>query len=93
MSGGGQLSSAVRGSVSSRRRHRLPDYRITCFFVDRRYRHKGVAALALRGALDLIARAGGGVVEAYPQDTEDKKVSASFLYNGTRTLFEDAGFR
>ena len=49
--------------------------------------------MALRGALDLIAQAGGGVVEAYPQDTEGKKISASFLYNGTRTLFEDAGFR
>jgi GNAT superfamily N-acetyltransferase len=72
---------------------RLPDYRITCFFVDRRYRRKGVAAVALRGALDLIARAGGGVVEAYPQDVEGKKISASFLYNGTRTLFEDAEFR
>ena len=71
---------------------RLPDYRITCFFVDRRYRRKGVAAVALRGALDLIAQAGGGVVEAYPQDTAGKKISASFLYNGTRTLFEDAGF-
>lgn len=46
-----------------------------------------------RGALDLIARAGGGVVEAYPVDTEGKKVSASFLYNATRTLFESAGFR
>jgi GNAT superfamily N-acetyltransferase len=72
---------------------RLPDYRITCFFVDRRYRRKGVAAVALRGALDLIAQAGGGVVEAYPQDTQGKKISASFLYNGTRALFEDAGFR
>jgi hypothetical protein len=72
---------------------RLPDYRITCFFVDRRYRRKGVAAVALRGALALIAQAGGGIVEAYPQDTEGKKISASFLYNGTRTLFEDARFR
>ncbi|HEY3008823.1 MAG TPA: GNAT family N-acetyltransferase [Micromonosporaceae bacterium] len=72
---------------------RPPDYRITCFFVDRRYRRKGVAAVALRGALDLIAQSGGGVVEAYPQDTEGKKISASLLYNGTRTLFEDAGFR
>jgi GNAT superfamily N-acetyltransferase len=71
---------------------RLPDYRITCFFVDRRYRRKGVSALALRGALDLIAQAGGGIVEAYPQDTEGNKVSASFLYNSTRTLFEGAGF-
>jgi hypothetical protein len=33
-----------------------------------------------------------GVVEAYPHDTEGKKVSASFLYNGTRSLFERADF-
>jgi GNAT superfamily N-acetyltransferase len=68
------------------------DYRITCFFVDRDYRREGVAAVALQGALDLIAAAGGGVVEGYPQDTQGKKVSASFLYNGTRSLFERAGF-
>jgi hypothetical protein len=71
---------------------RLPDYRLTCFFVDKGYRRKGVVAVALRGALDLIAQAGGGVVEAYPHDTAGKKVSASFLYNGTRQMFEDAGF-
>jgi GNAT superfamily N-acetyltransferase len=69
-----------------------PDYRITCFFVDRDHRREGVSAVALRGALDLIAQAGGGVVEAYPQDTQGTKVSASFLYNGTRSLFERAGF-
>jgi GNAT superfamily N-acetyltransferase len=73
-----------------------PDFRITCIFVDRRYRRKGVAALALRGALDLIARAGGGVVEGYPHDLskqpEGKKMSASFLYNGTRRMYEEAGF-
>jgi GNAT superfamily N-acetyltransferase len=71
---------------------RLPDYRLTCFFVDRRYRRKGLAAVALQGALDLIARAGGGVVEAYPQDTDGKKVSATFLYSATRSMFEQAGF-
>lgn len=68
------------------------DYRITCFFVDRDHRREGVSAVALRGALDLIAGTGGGVVEGYPQDTGGEKVSASFLYNGTRTLFEQAGF-
>lgn len=72
--------------------YKPPDYRLTCLFVDRDYRRTGVAAVAVRGALDLIAQAGGGVVEAYPQDTQGKKVSASFLYNGTRTLFEKAGF-
>jgi hypothetical protein len=60
--------------------------------VDRDYRRKGVSAVALAGALDLIAKAGGGIVEAYPRDTQGKKMSATFLYNGTKTLFERAGF-
>ncbi len=68
------------------------DYRITCFFVDRDYRREGVSALALRGALDLIAAAGGGVVDGFPYDTGGEKANASFLYNGTRSLFEQAGF-
>ncbi|MFP3883760.1 MAG: GNAT family N-acetyltransferase [Actinomycetota bacterium] len=68
------------------------DYRLTCFFVDRDYRRHGVAETALRGALDLIAQAGGGVVEAFPYDTHGEKANASFLYNGTRSLFEQAGF-
>jgi GNAT superfamily N-acetyltransferase len=38
----------------------LPDWRITCFFVDKSYRGKGVASLALEGALREIARLGGG---------------------------------
>ena len=73
-----------------------PDWRITCIFVDRRYRRRGVAALALRGALDLIADSGGGLVEGYPHDMskqpEGKKMSSSFLYNGTRRMYEQAGF-
>jgi hypothetical protein len=36
--------------------------------------------------------AGGGVVQGYPRDTQGKKMSASFLYNGTRSQFEKAGF-
>jgi GNAT superfamily N-acetyltransferase len=70
----------------------LPDYRLTCLFVDKNYRRMGLAGVALRGALDLIARARGGVVEAYPQDTGGQEIPASFLYNGTRSLFEQAGF-
>lgn len=70
----------------------LPDWRITCFFVDREYRGKGVADAALAGALEEIARLGGGVVESYPEDTEERKVSGSFLYNATLGLFERHGF-
>lgn len=52
-----------------------------------------MARVALSGALALIAAAGGGVVESYPQDPASAaKVAPSFLYNGTRGMFEDAGF-
>jgi GNAT superfamily N-acetyltransferase len=67
-----------------------PDYRITCLFTDKRHRRHGVSKLALQGAVDLIAQAGGGIVEGYPHDPEGKRVAV--VYNGTRAMFEEAGF-
>lgn len=68
-------------------------WRITCFFVDRDHRRKGVALEALRGALELIAQAGGGEVVSFPNIVEPgKRVSSSFLHNVTPGMFEEAGF-
>jgi GNAT superfamily N-acetyltransferase len=73
--------------------HPLPDWRITCFFVGRTHRRRGVAEAALAGALEEIARLGGGLVESYPQDTVGQKVSGSFLHNATVAMFERHGFK
>ena len=70
----------------------MPDWRITCFFVDKEYRKRGVAVAALKGALEEISKLGGGTVESYPEDVEGRKVSGSFLYNGTVAMFEREGF-
>src|SRR6478752_3478838 len=68
-------------------------WRITCFFVDRDHRRQGVALEALRGALDLIAQAGGGEVVSFPNELPPgKRTSSSFLHNVTRSMFEEAGF-
>lgn len=69
-----------------------PDWRITCLFVAKTHRKAGVAGAALAGALTEIAQLGGGVVESYPEDVEGRKVSGSFLYNATVSLFESQGF-
>ena len=69
-----------------------PDYRITCIFVDKRYRRRGLSAVVLQGALDLMAAAGGGVVEGYPHEIGEKPMNNSFVYNGTRAMYEEAGF-
>jgi hypothetical protein len=83
--------------VKSRRRYekeleRLPDWRITCFFTGRGWRKRGVADAALGGALAQIAALGGGVVEGYPEETDDRKVSGSFLHTGPMAAFERHGF-
>ncbi|MEU4393636.1 GNAT family N-acetyltransferase [Kribbella sp. NPDC023855] len=70
----------------------LPDWRIVCFFVANKRRRHGIASAALAGALEQIEKAGGGVVESYPEDTTDRKTSGSFLHNGTLAMFERAGF-
>jgi GNAT superfamily N-acetyltransferase len=70
----------------------LPDWRITCFFVDKAHRGRGVASVALDGALQEIARLGGGTVESYPEDVEGRSVAAAFLHNGTVPMFERRGF-
>ncbi|GAA1935954.1 GNAT family N-acetyltransferase [Nocardioides hwasunensis] len=71
-----------------------PDYRVTCIRVDKARRREGLAEVALRGALELIAAAGGGTVEGYPHDLTHvtKKTSSSWLYNGTRSMYERVGF-
>ena len=71
----------------------LPDWRITCFFVDRRRRGEGIASFALREALREITQHGGGTVEAYPEAYTGQKVSDSFLCSGTLGMFEKAGFK
>ncbi len=83
--------------VKSRRRYEaglvaLPDWRITCFFTGKGLRRRGVADVALGGALLEIARLGGGTVEGYPEETDDRSVSGSFLHTGPMAVFEKHGF-
>ena len=63
------------------------------FSVDRDPRGNGVASAALEGALQLIAKLGGGSVESCPEDVEGRRVSTSFLHNGTLSMFERHGFK
>ncbi|HEU5354607.1 MAG TPA: GNAT family N-acetyltransferase [Actinocrinis sp.] len=70
----------------------LPDWRITCFYVDKRHRSQGVARAALRGALDQIAGAGGGRVEAISEVTAGREAPGRFLFSASVELFEEFGF-
>ena len=73
---------------------RLPDFRITCIKVMKPYRRRGLARTALDGAVDLIARAGGGVVEGYPQDppTTTRQQDQPSLLTTAPAAVRGAGF-
>ncbi len=71
-----------------------PDWRITCFVVDRNRRGEGIAKAALQGALRIIATKGGGTVDGYPIDIpQGKPYSNNFLWSGAASMFTKLGFR
>ena len=70
----------------------VPDWRITCVYVDKKHRGQGIARAALEGALDQIARAGGGLVEAIPEVTAGREAQGRFLFSATLELFEEYKF-
>ena len=71
----------------------LPDWRIGCVFANPKHRRQGVVRAALTGALAAIGEAGGGVVEGYPEQLDDRPPQrGAFLHTGPETLFEELGF-
>lgn len=65
----------------------LPDWRITCFYVDRKQRGQGIARAALEGALDQISKLGGGRVEAITEVTAGREAQGRFLFSATVEFF------
>lgn len=65
---------------------------VTCFYVHRSARRKGVTSLLLDAAVQYAADAGATSVEGYPIDTEGRSLQAGELYHGRLAMFLDAGF-
>ncbi len=71
----------------------LPDWRIGCVFTGSRHRRQGVARAGVTAALQAIARAGGGTVEAYPEQLDGRGPQrGAYLHTGPESLFEELGF-
>ncbi|MGH3500124.1 MAG: GNAT family N-acetyltransferase [Nocardioidaceae bacterium] len=71
----------------------LPDWRIGCIFTGKGHRRSGVARAAVTGALAAITEAGGGLVEAYPEQVEGREPQrGSYFHTGPENLFAELGF-
>jgi GNAT superfamily N-acetyltransferase len=68
-----------------------PVWSVVCFVVPSPYRGRGVARALLRGAIEHAEAHGAVALEAYPIDKAERS-DASFLWNGTLSMFEREGF-
>ena len=64
---------------------------ITCFFVERKHRRKGVTVGLLKAAIEHVKKQGGKILEGYPVDAKEN-MPASFVYTGAASAFRQAGF-
>lgn len=65
---------------------------VTCFFVHRSARRRGVAAELLTEAVAFARARGARAVEGHPLDTEGQRRGSGDLYHGTLAMFLAAGF-
>ena len=71
-----------------------PCWSVSCLFVRREYRRRGVSTQLLRAAVEHVRRQGGGIVEGYPVEPKaDKPIPAAFAWTGIPSAYESAGFR
>jgi GNAT superfamily N-acetyltransferase len=70
----------------------VPVWSISCFYVRRGYRQRGITSALIAAALQVAKRAQAPALEAYPVDTAAPK-STSNLFTGTASTFRRAGFR
>ena len=68
---------------------------VTCFFIHRKWRGKGLSGALLKAAIDIMRKRGVEVVEGYPATTtkDGRKLGASMAWTGPLKLFEEQGFR
>jgi len=64
---------------------------ITCFFVEKKHRRKGITVGLLKAAVEYVRTQGGKIVEGYPVDAQQNQ-SDAFVYTGTASAFKKAGF-
>lgn len=64
-----------------------------CFVVDRQYRRRGIAGVALEAALEAIRSKGGGLVEAYPVARWRAGTFGNSSTYGTVSMFQKRGFK
>ena len=68
----------------------VPVWSLSCFYVRKGYRRRGVTSALIAAALDAAKRAGASALEAYPLDAN---LTPSTSHTGYASTFARAGFK
>ncbi len=65
---------------------------VSCFFIDKPARGKGLSVAVLEAAVEFARGRGAKIVEGYPQELKEK-LPPAFVWMGVMPTFVHAGFR
>ncbi len=69
-----------------------PVWSITCFFVSRGSRRSGVTGQLLEAAIQFARKHAARIIEGYPVDSGGEKRTATSVFTGLASTFQQAGF-
>ncbi|MCC6260675.1 MAG: GNAT family N-acetyltransferase [Anaerolineales bacterium] len=64
---------------------------VTCFFVEKKHRQRGLALELLKAAIAHAKKNGAKIVEGYPLDVEEHE-APTLVFTGVASMFRQAGF-
>jgi GNAT superfamily N-acetyltransferase len=95
----GWVAVAPRANYSALGRSRVlkpvddePVWSISCLFVEKTHRRKGVSVELIRAAVEQARKRGGKIVEAYPIEPVKDTVPAAFAWTGLASAYLQADF-
>jgi GNAT superfamily N-acetyltransferase len=65
---------------------------ITCFFIEKKHRRKGITVELIKAAVQHAKKNGAKIVERYPIETKTKQ-APPFMFTGAAQAFANAGFK
>ncbi len=69
-----------------------PVWSISCLFVDRSFRRRGLSRVLLGGAVSYARACGAKIVEGYPVDPPSGLVADAFVWTGLYSSYVAVGF-
>ena len=69
-----------------------PVWSVTCFFIRKTHRNRGLSVALLNAVCDYVRDRGGELVEGYPVEPKQARMADVFAWTGLAASFRAAGF-